>query len=131
MIHVSGRTCGTSCSLRCLLAPASACHFMRTPLMWIPFARIACPGSWITFPLPAGCLHSRHAAVCTVLAAFLPLVGASVADDALPVGAPVLASGLVHRSLSALALPPASRVAGRCPLLFCPARGAEAAVPLG
>jgi hypothetical protein len=54
MIHVSGRSCWTSCSLRCLLAPASACHFMWTPLMWIPFARIAFPGSWITFPLPAG-----------------------------------------------------------------------------
>jgi hypothetical protein len=40
-------------------------------------------------------------------------------------------ASLVRRSLSALALPPVSRVAGRCPLPFRPSRGAEAEAPLG
>jgi hypothetical protein len=71
-------------------------------------------------------------------ALFLPgsvlLAGASVEDAAVPVGSlcsPVFASGLVRRSLSALALPPASGVAGRCPLPFRPAWGAEAEAPWG
>jgi hypothetical protein len=37
-----------------------------------------------------------------------------VADDAVPVGQREFASGLLHRSLRPLALPPASRVAGCC-----------------
>jgi hypothetical protein len=78
-----------------------------------------------------GCSLSRRDAVCSAFAAFAFLVGASVADDAVPVGSCVLASGLVRRSLSALALPPVFRVAGRCPLPFRPARGAEAEAPLG
>jgi hypothetical protein len=59
------------------------------------------------------------------------LAGASVADDVVPAGSWVFASGLVRRSLSALALAPVSRVAGRFPLPFRPARGAEAEAPLG
>jgi hypothetical protein len=59
------------------------------------------------------------------------LVDASVADDAVPAGSCVFASGLVRRSLSALALPSVSRVARRFPLPFRPARGAEAEAPLG
>jgi hypothetical protein len=55
----------------------------------------------------------------------------SVVDDAVPAGSCVFASGLVRGSLHALALPPASRVAGRCLLSFRPARGAEAEAPLG
>jgi hypothetical protein len=43
----------------------------------------------------------------------------------------VFVSGLVRRSLSALALLPVSRVAERCPLPFHPAGGAEAEAPLG
>jgi hypothetical protein len=54
-----------------------------------------------------------------------------VADDAVPAGSCVFASGLVRRSLSALALQSVSRVAERCPLPFSPARGAEAEAPLG
>jgi hypothetical protein len=69
--------------------------------------------------------------VCAVIAVFVLLVVASVTDDVVPAGSCVLASGLVRRSLSALALPPVSRVAGRCPLSFRPARGAEAEAPLG
>jgi hypothetical protein len=36
----------------------------------------------------------------------------------------------MRRALSALAVPPVSRVAGRCALPFRPARGAEAEAPL-
>jgi hypothetical protein len=59
-----------------------------------------------------GCSHSRRDAVCSVIAAYVLLVGASVADDVAPAGACVFASGLVHRSLSAFALPPVSCAAG-------------------
>jgi hypothetical protein len=88
---------------------------------------------WLLNPFSflQGCSHSRRDAVCSVIAAFVLLVGASVADDIVPAGSRVFASGLVRRSLSALALPPVSLVAGRCPLPFRPARGAEAAAPLG
>jgi hypothetical protein len=70
-------------------------------------------------------------AVCSVIAAFVLLVGVSVADDAVPAGSCVFASGLLRRSMSALALPSVSRVAWRCPLPLRPARGAEAEAPLG
>jgi hypothetical protein len=87
------------------------------------------PWLLVPFSFLQGCYSSRRDAVCSVLAAFVFLVGASVADDAVPVGSCVLACGFVHCSLSALALPPASCVAGRCPLSFRPARGAEAKAP--
>jgi hypothetical protein len=88
---------------------------------------------WLLDPFSflQGCSRSRQYAVCSVLAAFVLLVGASVADDAVPAGSCTFAAGLVHRSLSTLSLPPVSRVAGRCPLPFRPARGAEAEAPLG
>jgi hypothetical protein len=78
-----------------------------------------------------GCSRSQRDAVCSVIAAFVLLLGASVVDDAVPEGSCVFASGLVRRSLPALALPPVSRVAGRCPLPFRPARDAEAEAPMG
>jgi hypothetical protein len=78
-----------------------------------------------------GCPRSWRAAVCSVLVAFILLVGAYVPHDAVTAGAPVLASGLLHRSKSALALPPASHVAGPCPLPFHPPGDAEAEGPLG
>jgi hypothetical protein len=77
------------------------------------------------------CSRSRRDAVFSVVAAIAFLLGASVANDAVRADPRVFASELVRRSLSALALPPAPRVAGRCPLPFCPARGAEAEAPLG
>jgi hypothetical protein len=88
---------------------------------------------WILDPFSflQGCSRSRRDAVCSVIAAFVLLVGASVADDVLSAGSCVFASGLVSHSLSALALPPVSSVAGRCPLPFRPSRGAEAEAPLG
>jgi hypothetical protein len=69
--------------------------------------------------------------VCFVIAAFVYLVGASVAVDTVPASWRVAAFELMRRSLSALALPPASSVAGRCSLPCRPARGAEAQAPLG
>jgi hypothetical protein len=69
--------------------------------------------------------------VCSVIAAFALLVGASVAHDVVSAGSRVFASELLRRSLSALALPPVSRVAGRCPLPFLPTRDAEPEAPLG
>jgi hypothetical protein len=77
------------------------------------------------------CPYSRRVAMCSVIATFVLLDGASVADDAVPAVSRVFASGLVHRSLSALALPSATCDAGRCPLPFRPTRGAEAEAPLG
>jgi hypothetical protein len=71
---------------------------------------------WLLDPFSClqGCSRSRRDAVCSVIAAFVLMVDASVADDAVPAGLCVFASGLVRRSLSALALPPASHVPGRC-----------------
>jgi hypothetical protein len=88
----------------------------------------SCEFVWLLDPFSflQGCSRSRREAVCSFL-----LVGASVADDAVPAGSRVFASELWCRSLSAFALPPVSRVAGRCPLPFRPARGAEAETPLG
>jgi hypothetical protein len=82
------------------------------------------------FSLLQKCFRSR-VMLFSVIAAFLLLVGASVADDVVPAGSCVFASGLVRGPLSALALPPVSRVAGRCALPFRTARGAEAEAPLG
>jgi hypothetical protein len=88
---------------------------------------------WLLNPFSflQGCPRSRCDAVCSVPADFVLLVGASVADAAVPVGLPVFASGLVRRSLFALAMAPASRVAESCSVLFHPAWGAEADAPLG
>jgi hypothetical protein len=121
-------TCGTSCRLPRQLARMCAWHFMSIPLMWTLFACIVCPALDPSSFLQ-GCPCSRRDAVCSVLAAFVLLVGASVA--AVPVGSCVFASGLVRCSLFALALPPASRVSGHCPLPFRPTWGAEAEAPLG
>jgi hypothetical protein len=88
---------------------------------------------WLLDPFSflQGEYRSRCDAVCSVLAAFALLVEASVVDAAVPVGSPVFTSGRVRRSLTTVALPPASRVAGRWPLPFRPAWGAEAEAPLG
>jgi hypothetical protein len=88
---------------------------------------------WLLDPFSflQGCSRSWRDAVCSVIAAFLLLVGASVADDGVPAGSCVFASGLVRRSLSDLALPPAPRVAGRFPLPHRPDQGTEAEALLG
>jgi hypothetical protein len=88
--------------------------------------------AWLLDPFSflQGCPCSQHDAVCSVLAAFVLLVGTSVADAAVPVGALVFTSELARRSLSALALLHASCVAELFPLPFCPAWGAEAETPL-
>jgi hypothetical protein len=84
----------------------------------------------VSFSFLPGCSRSRRGGVCSLIAAFNALVGASMADDVVPAGSCVLASGLVRRSPSALVLPPVSRDAGRCPLPIRPARGAEAEASL-
>jgi hypothetical protein len=58
---------------------------------------------WLLDPFSflQGCFRSRRDAVCSVIVAFVLLVGAPVADDAVPAGSCVFASGLVRRSLSA------------------------------
>jgi hypothetical protein len=88
---------------------------------------------WLLDPFSflQGCFRSQRDAVCSAIASSVPLVGASVAADAVPEGSCVFASVLVRRSLSTLALPPVSRVAERCPLPFRPSRGAEAEASLG
>jgi hypothetical protein len=70
-------------------------------------------------------------AVCSILACYILLVGASVADAAVPAGERVFAAGLVHSCLRPLSLPPFSRVARRCPSSFRSFGGAEAEAPLG
>jgi hypothetical protein len=83
------------------------------------------------FSFLQGCSASQRDAICSIIAAFVVLVGASVPDVAVPAGLCVFAQGLLRRSLYALALPPESRVAARRPLPFRPARGVEAEAPLG
>jgi hypothetical protein len=84
--------------------------------------------------LRQGCPPSMCDAVCSVAGAFSQLLGASIADAALPAGGSVFASqnsGLVPGALSALTLPPASRTA-TCGLLpLRPARAVEAEAILG
>jgi hypothetical protein len=75
--------------------------------------------------------RSFCAAVCSVLACYVLLVGASVADAALPAGERVFAAGPVHGCLGPLSLPPSSRVARRCPTSFHHFGGSEAEAPLG
>jgi hypothetical protein len=70
--------------------------------------------------------HSVCAAVCSVIACYVLLVGASVADATVPAGDGVLAAGLVRRCLHVLSLLPWSCVARRCPASFHRSGGAEA-----
>jgi hypothetical protein len=88
---------------------------------------------WLLDPICflSACPRSVYAAVCSVLASYVFLVGASVADTALPAGERAFAAGLVHSSLRPLSLPSSSRVAGRCPSSFRPSGGAEAEALLG
>jgi hypothetical protein len=79
----------------------------------------------------SACPRSVSVAVCSVIACYVLLVGASVADAAKPAGEQVFAAGLVHSCLRHLSLPPSSRVARRCTLSFHPFGGAEAEAPLG
>jgi hypothetical protein len=118
----SGRICGTSFLLTHVLVRLA----LHVDSFDADAVRARCM-PWLLDPLSflQGCSRSRHDAVCSVLAAFVSLVEASVADDAVPLGSCVFASGLVRRSLCALALSPASHVAERCPLLFRSAGGAD------
>jgi hypothetical protein len=59
----------------------------------------------------SACPRSVSVAVCSVLACYVLLVGASVADAAVPAGERVFAAGVVHSCLHPLLLPPTSRVA--------------------
>jgi hypothetical protein len=79
----------------------------------------------------SACPRPVSVAVCSLLACYVLLVGASVADAAVPAGERVFAAGLVHSCLRPLSLPPSSRVARRCPPSFRPFGGAEAEAPLG
>jgi hypothetical protein len=79
----------------------------------------------------SACPRSVCAAVCSVLACYVLLVGASVAAVAVPAGEHVFAAGVVHSCLRPLSLPPSSRVARRRPPLLPLLRGVEAEVLLG
>jgi hypothetical protein len=88
--------------------------------------------TWLLDPfclLPA---YSRTVCVvvCSVLATYDLLDGASVADAAVTVFDSLFA-GLVRCCLRPLALPPLSRAARRCPASFCSSGGAEAEALLG
>jgi hypothetical protein len=134
-VMVSGQTysaCGASSLHLCLVLPADSVHADSVRTYCMP--RILSP--------PCRAVLVPYVLLCALLlpplftwlglltqpfllSAFLAIVTASYTDDAVPVGVSEFASELVYRSLSALTLPPASRVAGHCPLLFRPARGAE------
>jgi hypothetical protein len=79
----------------------------------------------------SACARSVSAAVCSILACYVLLVGASVADAAVPADECVFAAGLVHSCLRPLSLSPSSRVARGCPPSFRPFKGAEAEPLLG
>jgi hypothetical protein len=79
----------------------------------------------------SACPRSVSVAVCSVIACYVLLVGAAVADVAMPAGERVFAAALVHSCLRPLSLPPFSRVAWRCPPSFRPLGGAEAEARLG
>jgi hypothetical protein len=88
---------------------------------------------WLLDPFSFLCAVPRpvSVAVCSILACYVLLVGASVADAAVPAGERVFAAGLVHSCLRPLSLPPSSRLARRCPPSFRPFGGADAEAPLG
>jgi hypothetical protein len=126
------RTSGTFCHLRHRLT--HACSWRALCGLFDVFCWCALHACVLDpFPLLQGCPRYRRAAVCSVIVPFVFLVGACVVGDInrVPAGARVLAPGLVHRFLSALALLPASGVAGRCALSVRPAQGAEAEASLG
>jgi hypothetical protein len=93
-------------------------------------AAFACRG-FLTLASLSPCPRSICAAVCSVLACYVLLVGASVADATVPAGERMFAAGLVHSCLSPLSLPPSSRGAKRVTPPFRPFGGAEAEAPLG
>jgi hypothetical protein len=90
---ISGRTCGTSCRMSHPLAKS-----VRLALHVDSFdadsVRAHCM-LWLLDPFSflQGCSRSRRDAVCSVIASFVLLVGASVADDAVPAGLCVLLRG--------------------------------------
>jgi hypothetical protein len=88
---------------------------------------------WLLDPLYflSACPCPVSVAVFSILACYVILVGASVADVAMPTGERVLAAGLVHSCFRPLLLPPSSRVARRCPPFYRPIGGSEAEGPLG
>jgi hypothetical protein len=106
-----------SCSLELTTADEGCVYVEVAGLLSIssvgPVTLTACPGYWIHFRFLNGCPTSVCAAVHSVIAAYVLLVGAFVADATVHAGERVFSSGLVHRSLRPLALPPESRVAGR------------------
>jgi hypothetical protein len=122
----SGRTCGTSCHTSRPLESACILCFMFTHFMRTRIVRTACPGSCI---VSSSC-RAVPAPVLMLSALFLPPLFSWLVLlwwTTLCLRARVCSrGGLVRHSLSALALPPVSRVAGRCPLPFLSARGAEA-----
>jgi hypothetical protein len=98
------------CTRRCTLTP------LTLPL----FAAFACRGSWILFTFLSACPPSIRVAVCSIIASYVLLVGASVDDAAVPVGDLPFAAELVPCCLQPLSLPPSSRVAGVAPPCSAP-----------
>jgi hypothetical protein len=80
-------------------------------------SRVCMPWLLDPFCFLSACPHSVCAAVCSVPACYVFLVGASVAD---PAGERAFAAGLMRSSLRPLSLPSSSRVTGRCSSSFRP-----------
>jgi hypothetical protein len=118
--HMSGHGPGppstlSGAPLTCTPLRCSSC---TQTLLWCSFTSVSSLASSFTATLWTGTLCGL---LLPPLLSWLGLkvsLGASVADDAVPVGLRVFAAGLMRRSLSPLVLLPASRVAVRCPSPF-------------
>jgi hypothetical protein len=127
--------CGLIAWINCLvtvsLPRGCARRCMLTPLTLRLSAAFGChmaPGSCL---LPVCMSALCCAAMCSVLANYVLLVGASVADATVPAGEGVFTAVLVRSCLRPLSLLPSSRVAQRCPPSFRASGGADAEALLG
>jgi hypothetical protein len=126
---ISGRTCGTSSRLRHQLMSACTWRYMGMLLMQIPFAHCM---PWLLAPFSFwGCPRSRRDAVCSVLAALFSWLGFLLRTARCLQVRVCALLGAREFSVSSRVAACVLRVAGRCPLPFRSARGAEAEAPLG
>jgi hypothetical protein len=74
--------------------------------------RFCMPWRLDPFCFLSACPRPVSVTVCSILACYVLLVGASVADAAVPAGERMFAAGLVHNCLPPLSLPPSWIITG-------------------